>query len=153
MKKSFSMAAAMMAAAVLSVSSFVSCDEEEKDENPKVFERKTFSIELPIVMGTSYGWEWTNSNEAAAGITGEAEIVQDDTLQVGGPGKEVWTFMTKKNGEEVLKFRYLKYYLKADTIRIMDEITGEVHDRIRYYNEKNWDESTVVKDTVITFKK
>ena len=33
MKKSFSMAAAMMAAAVLSVFSFVSCDEEEENKN------------------------------------------------------------------------------------------------------------------------
>lgn len=49
MKKSFSMAAVMMAAAVLSVSSFVSCDDEEEK-----FESKTFTVELPVRAGTGY---------------------------------------------------------------------------------------------------
>ena len=52
MKKSFSMAAVMMAAAVLSVSSFVSCDDEE--ENKNLFESKTFTVELPVRAGTGY---------------------------------------------------------------------------------------------------
>lgn len=150
MKKSFSMAAAMMAAAVLSVFTFVSCEEEE--ENKNVFESKTFTVELPVVMGTSYGWEWTNSNEAAAATTGDVEIIQKDTLQVGGPGKEVWTFKTKDNGEEVLKFRYLKYFVYSDTMRRVYPDTGKEIVKI-FYSDRHWDESTVVKDTVITFKK
>ena len=61
MKKSFSMAAAMMAAAVLSISSFVSCDDDDEK-----FESKTFTVELPAQLGTGYEWVWTNSASAAA---------------------------------------------------------------------------------------
>lgn len=122
MKKSFSMAAAMMAAAVLSISSFVSCDEEEESKN--VFESKTFTVELPVTAGTGYSWQWTNATAAAAD-TVSTTIVQENVDIVGGKEKEIWTFKTKENGEEVLKFRYLR----------------------------PWDESTVAKDTVITFKK
>lgn len=122
MKKNFSMAAAMMAAAVLSVSSFVSCDDEE--ENKNVFESKTFTVELPVTAGTGYNWQWTNATTAAAD-TVSTTIVQVDVDIVGGREKEIWTFKTKENGEEVLKFRYLR----------------------------RWDDSTVEKDTVVTFKK
>lgn len=122
MKKSFSMAAVMMAAAVLSISSFVSCDEEEESKN--VFESKTFSVELPVRAGTGYSWQWTNATTAAADSV-STKIVQEDVDIVGGKEKVIWTFKTKENGEEVLKFRYLQ----------------------------SWDESTIVKDTVITFKK
>lgn len=43
--------AAMMAAAVLSVSSFVSCDDDDEK-----FESKTFTVELPAQLGTGYEW-------------------------------------------------------------------------------------------------
>ena len=48
-----------------------------------------------------------------------------ESLSTGGAGYEAWDFLTKETGEEVLKFRYLR----------------------------EWDESSVIKDTVITFKK
>ena len=120
MKTLFKFAAMM--AAVVSASSFVSCDEEE--ENKNVFESKTFTVELPVTAGTGYNWQWTNATTAAAD-TVSTTIVQVDVDIVGGREKEIWTFKTKENGEEVLKFRYLQ----------------------------SWDESTVAKDTVITFKK
>lgn len=125
MKKSFSMAAAMMAAAVLSISSFVSCDDEE--ENKNVFESKTFTVELTVKAGTGYSWQWTNATTAAAdSVSTKIEYVYlTDAVVLGGDEKVIWTFKTKENGEEVLKFRYLQ----------------------------SWDESTVVKDTVVTFKK
>ncbi len=124
MKKSFSMAAAMMAAAVLSISSFVSCDDEE--ENKNVFESKTFSVELPAQLGTGYEWVWTNSSSAAAdSVSKSVNHANPDDERVGGPGVEKWSFKTKENGEEVLKFTYMR----------------------------RWEESTALKDTVITFKK
>ena len=54
MKKSFKFAA-MMATAVLSVSSFISCDDEEK------FDSETITVELPrdsqiIGFGASYSY-------------------------------------------------------------------------------------------------
>lgn len=118
------MAAAMMAAAVLSVSSFVSCDEEEENNG---FKSETFSVELQVKAGTGYSWQWTNATTAAAdSVSTKIEYVYlTDAVVLGGNEKVIWTFKTKENGEEVLKFRYLR----------------------------PWDESTVVKDTVITFKK
>ncbi len=124
MKKSFSMAAAMMAAAVLSISSFVSCDEEEESKN--VFESKTFTVELPAQLGTGYEWVWTNSSSAAAdSVSKSVNHANPDDERVGGLGVEKWSFKTKENGEEVLKFTYMR----------------------------RWEESTALKDTVITFKK
>ena len=122
MKKNFSMAAAMMAAAVLSVSSFVSCDDDDEK-----FESKTFTVELTVKAGTGYSWQWTNATTAAAdSVSTKIEYVYlTDAVVLGGDEKVIWTFKTKENGEEVLKFRYLQ----------------------------SWDESTVAKDTVITFKK
>ena len=120
MKKSFSMAAAMMAASVLSVSSFISCDDEEK------FESETFTVELPAQLGTGYEWVWTNSASAAAdSVSKSVNHANPDDERVGGPGVEKWSFKTKENGEEVLKFTYMR----------------------------RWEESTALKDTVITFKK
>jgi len=121
MKKSFSMAAAMMAAAVLSVSSFISCDDDDEK-----FESKTFTVELPAQLGTGYEWVWTNSASAAAdSVSKSVNHANPDDERVGGPGVEKWSFKTKENGEEVLKFTYMR----------------------------RWEESTALKDTVITFKK
>lgn len=121
MKKSFSMAAAMMAAAVLSVSSFVSCDDDDEK-----FESKTFTVELPAQLGTGYEWVWTNSASAAAdSVSKSVNHANPDDERVGGPGVEKWSFKTKENGEEVLKFTYMR----------------------------RWEESTALKDTMVTFKK
>jgi predicted secreted protein len=121
MKKSFSMAAAMMAAAVLSISSFVSCDDEDEK-----FESKTFTVELPAQLGTGYEWVWTNSASAAAdSVSKSVNHANPDDERVGGPGVEKWSFKTKENGEEVLKFTYMR----------------------------RWEESTALKDTLVTFKK
>ena len=54
-----------MATFVLSASSLVSCDEDENN-NDEIFESKTLLVELPIQMGTGYGWVWTNKAVAAA---------------------------------------------------------------------------------------
>lgn len=72
MKKSYFRVAAMVAASVLSVSSFVSCDEEEENNS---FKSETFTVDLiekiqryGFISGYTsiYEWEWTNSAEAAA---------------------------------------------------------------------------------------
>ena len=79
MKKSYFRVAAMVAASVLSVSSFVSCDEEEENNS---FKSETFTVELEdsrshgLITGYSsiYEWEWTNSAEAAADSIGVREL-------------------------------------------------------------------------------
>lgn len=117
MKKNF-VKFAVLAASVLSMASFASCDDDEN------FESKKFTVTLPVKMGTGYAWQWTNSAAAAADSVSKV-TTQTDSEIVGGPGIETWTFQTKEKGEEQLKFRYLR----------------------------EWDQSTVLKDTVITFKK
>lgn len=121
MKNLFKFAAMM--AAVVSASSFVSCDEEEENNS---FKSETFTVELPAQLGTGYEWVWTNSASAAAdSVSKSVNHANPDDERVGGPGVEKWSFKTKENGEEVLKFTYMR----------------------------RWEESTALKDTVITFKK
>ena len=124
MKKSYFSVAAMVAASVLSVSSFVSCDEEEENNS---FKSETFTVELPLDLGMiSYGgssyhfcWEWTNSAEAAAveliatPSKDTSNIPSDysipfDTLNMSTFQVEKRTFTTKENGVRELKFNYLK---------------------------------------------
>ncbi len=137
MKKSFSMAAAMMAAAVLSISSFVSCDDDEK------FESETIRVELPrdshiIGFGASYSyrWVWTNRTEAAVdSISFSIESKSDSIKLYYGGDKEIWTFKTKEKGVRELRFNYLKY---------TSGITSDGMDAYVNY--------TVLKDTLIDFR-
>ncbi len=127
--------AAMMAAAVLSVS-FFSCDDEEK------FESETIRVELPrdshiIGFGASYSyrWVWTNRTEAAVdSISFSIESKSDSILYYGGD-KEIWTFKTKEIGVRELRFNYLKY---------TSGITSDGMDAYVNY--------TVLKDTLIDFR-
>lgn len=124
MKKSYFRVAAMVAASVLSVSSFVSCDEEEENNS---FKSETFTVELPLDLrmisygGASYHfcWEWTNSAEAAAveliatPSKDTSNIPSDysipfDTLNMSTFQVEKRTFTIKENGVRELKFNYLK---------------------------------------------
>lgn len=135
MKKSFKFAA-MIAAAVLSVSSFISCDDEEK------FDSETITVELPrdshiIGFGASYSyrWVWTNRTGAAVdSISFSIESKSDSILYYGGD-KEIWTFKTKEKGVRELRFNYLKY---------TSGITSDGMDTYVNY--------TVLKDTLIDFR-
>lgn len=135
MKKSFKFAA-MMAAAVLSVSFFISCDDEEK------FDSETITVELPrdshiIGFGASYSyrWVWTNRTEAAVdSISFSIESKSDSILYYGGD-KEIWTFKTKEKGVRELRFNYLK---------CTSGITSDGMDTYVNY--------TVLKDTLIDFR-
>ncbi|MBO4735940.1 MAG: protease inhibitor I42 family protein [Paludibacteraceae bacterium] len=139
MKKSYFRVAAMVAASVLSVSSFVSCDEEEENNS---FKSETFTVELPrdshiIGFGPSYSyrWVWTNRTEAAVdSISFSIESKSDSILYYGGD-KEIWTFKTKEKGVRELRFNYLKY---------TSGITSDGMD--------TYDNCTVLKDTLIDFR-
>lgn len=109
--------AAMLAVSLMSVYSFVSCDDDD------AFESKKFKVTLPTQMGTGYEWVWANKEKAAADSLFR-EIVQVDSLQVGGPGYENWNFQTKEKGEKVLKFKFMRPWE---------------------------DESTAIRDTLINF--
>ena len=180
MKKSYFRLAAMMAASVLSVSSFVSCDEEEEDNS---FKSETFSVELPAPVPYlmiddcthSIGWEWVNQSEAAAEAK-SFKFVQDSADILGRSRKEVWTFSTKENGVEELKFSFYRLdksiipsfndsivpsfndsiiYLPIDTTAYYDGSVSEefFKDRLLGNHFSNDPASRVVKDTVIYFKR
>ncbi len=119
--------AATVAATSFIASSFVSCDKEIGAEvEPDGFAPKHLHFTLPVTLGTGYCWQWTNKSRAAAdSVMRRIEPANSESLSTGGAGYEAWEFLTKETGEEVLKFRYLR----------------------------EWDESSVVKDTVISFKK
>ena len=155
MKKSYFRVAAMVAASVLSVSSFVSCDEEEENNS---FKSETFTVELPLDLTmTSIGgpnyyfcWEWTNSAEAAAveliatPSKDTSNILSDysipfDTLNVSTFNMSTFrvekkTFTTKENGVRELKFNYLKCGGGIDT-----------------HGEPYYISPIVLRDTVIKF--
>ena len=141
MKKSYFRVAAMVAASVLSVSSFVSCDEEEENNS---FKSETFTVELEdsrshgLITGYSsiYEWEWTNSAEAAADSIGLI-------LEYNGESdKEVWTFKTKEIGVRELKFRKLRIYSGPMGI---EENLDELRRRAKE------DPTAVIADTVVKF--
>lgn len=135
MKKSFKFAA--MIAAVVTASSFVSCDDEDEK-----FDSETITVELPrdshiIGFGASYSyrWVWTNRTEAAVdSISFSIESKSDSILYYGGD-KEIWTFKTKEKGVRELRFNYLKY---------TSGITSDGMDTYVNY--------TVLKDTLIDFR-
>ena len=136
MKKNFSMAATMMAAAVLSVFTFVSCEDDEK------FESETIRVELPrdshiIGLGASYSycWVWTNRTEAAVDSISFSIESKSDSILYYGEDKEIWTFKTKEKGVRELRFNYLKY---------TSGITSDGMDTYVNY--------TVLKDTLIDFR-
>ena len=155
MKKSYFRVAAMVASSVLSVSSFVSCDEEEENNS---FKSETFTVELPLDLRmTSIGgpnyyfcWEWTNSAEAAAveliatPSKDTSNILSDysilfDTLNVSTFNMSTFqvekkTFTTKENGVRELKFNYLKCGGGIDT-----------------HGEPYYISPIVLRDTVIKF--
>lgn len=163
MKKSFKFAA--MIAAVVTASSFVSCDDEDEK-----FESKTFTVELPAPAPPikyddathSIGWEWINQSEAAVDAI-SFNYVRDSADFLGSSRKEVWTFSTKENGNEVLKFRLyrldksilpsLKDSLPLLTEPVDTDMNDYFKDRLSGKHFSNDPASQVVKDTVITFKK
>lgn len=172
MKKIYFRVAAMVAASVLSVSSFVSCDEEEENNS---FKSETFSVELPAPVPYlmiddcthSIGWEWINQSEAAAEAK-SFKFVQDSADILGRSRKEVWTFSTKESGEEVLKFRLYRLDksilpfvedsivpLYVDSVYHYDDSVSEEYfkDRLLGKHFSNDSASRVVKDTVIYFKR
>lgn len=160
MKKSYFRVAAMVAASVLSVSSFVSCDEEEENNS---FKSETFTVELEdsrshgLITGYSsiYEWEWTNSAEAAADSIGlileyndeSDSLSSNDSLLISIDGisrtiKEVWTFKTKEIGVRELKFRKLRIYSGPMGI---EENLDELRRRAKE------DPTAVIADTVVKF--
>ena len=177
MKNLFKFAAMM--AAVVSVSSFVSCDEEDEK-----FESKTFTVELPAPVPPmmiddathSRGWEWINQSEAAVDAV-SFKYVRDSADLSGSSRKEVWTFSTKENGAEELKFRLYRLdksiipsyndsiipllndsieYLYVDKASFLyeDSVSEEFFkDRLLGNHFSNDPAAKVVKDTVISFKK
>ena len=180
MKKSYFRVAAMVAASVLSVSSFVSCDEEEENNS---FKSETFSVELPAPVPPMMiddathkrGWEWINQSEAAVDAV-SFKYVRDSADLLGNSRKEVWTFSTKESGVEELKFSFYRLdksiipssndsivpsfndsiiYLPIDTTAYYDGSVSEefFKDRLLGNHFSNDPASRVVKDTVITFKK
>ena len=163
MKKSFKFAA--MIAAVVTASSFVSCDDEDEK-----FESKTFTVELPAPAPPikyddathSIGWEWINQSEAAVDAI-SFDYVRDSADLLGNSRKEVWTFSTKENGDEVLKFRLyrldksilpsLKDSVPLLTFPVDIDMNDYFKDRLSGKHFSNDPASRVVKDTVVTFKK
>lgn len=176
MKNLFKFAAMM--AAVVSVSSFVSCDDEDEK-----FESKTFTVELPAPVPPmmiddathSIGWEWINQSEAAVDAI-SFNYVRDSADLSGSSRKEVWTFSTKENGVEELKFSFYRLdksiipssndsiaplfndsiiYIPVDTTAYYDGPISEGYfkDRLLGKHFSNDPAAKVVKDTVITFKK
>lgn len=176
MKNLFKFAAMM--AAVVSVSSFVSCDEEDEK-----FESKTFTVELPAPVPPmmiddathSRGWEWINQSEAAVDAV-SFKYVCDSADISGSTRKEVWTFSTKENGVEELKFSFYRLdksiipssndsivpsfndsiiYLPIDTTAYYDGSVSEefFKDRLLGKHFSNDPAAKVVKDTVIYFKR
>lgn len=165
MKKSYFRVAAMVAASVLSVSSFVSCDEEEENNS---FKSETFTVELieriykpDLYTGYTsiFEWEWTNKEEAAADsidLIPNRNNLPSDSLQfilyedsmpqleykMHDTIKEVWTFKTKEIGVRELKFRKLHIY--SGPIAIEEDI-----DELRRRAKE--DPSAVVADTVVKF--
>lgn len=165
MKKSYFRVAAMVAASVLSVSSFVSCDEEEENNS---FKSETFTVELiekifPVNSYTGYTsiyeWEWTNREEAAAdsiGLVPNRNYLPSDSLQfilredsmpqfkykMHDTIKEVWTFKTKEIGVRELKFRKLRIY--SGPI-VFEEDLNELRRRAKE------DPTAVIADTVVKF--
>ncbi len=164
MKNLFKFAAMM--AAVVSVSSFVSCDEEDENNS---FKSETFTVELieriynpNLYTGYTsiFEWEWTNSSEAAADsidMVPNYNNLPIDSLQLipyvdSMPKnleynmydtiKEVWTFKTKEVGMRELKFRKLHIY--SGPIVIEEDI-NELRRRAKE------DPSAVVADTVVKF--
>ena len=120
MRKSFLKIAAVTAASILFGLSFVSCDDDDKNND---FESKIFTVELPtdgsmIGYGPSYSysWRWTNRSVAAAdSIKYDVETGTLNTTEIV-PYKEIWTFKTKETGVRELKFNYVQvaYGIKAD---------------------------------------
>lgn len=176
MKNLFKFAAMM--AAVVTASSFVSCDDEDEK-----FESKTFTVELPAPAPPikyddathSIGWEWINQSEAAVDVV-SFKYVRDSADLLGSSRKEVWTFSTKENGDEELKFSFYRLdksiipssndsivpsfndsiiYLPIDTTAYYDGSVSEefFKDRLLGNHFSNDPAARVVKDTVITFKK
>lgn len=163
MKNLFKFAAMM--AAVVSASSFVSCDDDDEK-----FESKTFTVELPAPAPPikyddathSIGWEWINQSEAAVDAI-SFDYVCDSTNLWGSSRKEVWTFSTKENGDEVLKFRLyrldksilpsLKDSVPLLTFPVDIDMNDYFKDRLSGKHFSNDPASRVVKDTMITFKK
>ena len=164
MKKSYFRVAAMVAASVLSVSSFVSCDEEEENNS---FKSETFTVELTIGPNRSsvvtgytsiYEWEWTNIAEAAADsidlIKGyndgsnplipkiDSMYIMYDDIHMYDTIKEVWTFKTKEIGVRELKFRKLRIY--SGPI-VFEEDLNELRRRAKE------DPTAVIADTVVKF--
>lgn len=157
--------AAMMAASVLSVSSFVSCDEEEENNS---FKSETFTVELiekiyPANSYTGYTsiyeWEWTNREEAAADtidLVPNRNNLPSDSLQfilrvdsmpkfeykMHDTIKEIWTFKTKEIGVKELKFRKLRIY--SGPI-VFEEDLNELRRRAKE------DPTAVIADTVVKF--
>ena len=157
--------AAMMAASVLSVSSFVSCDEEDENNS---FKSETFTVELieriykpDLYTGYTsiYEWEWTNREEAAADtidLMPNRNNLPSDSLQfilrvdsmpkfeykMHDTIKEIWTFKTKEIGVKELKFRKLRIFSGPFCDhKDIDELRRRAKE----------DPSAVVADTVVKF--
>lgn len=147
-----------MMAAVVSVSSFVSCDEEEEK-----LESKTFTVEFKdelrnssIITGTTCidEWVWINNAEAAADSIDRYSdsIPKIDSLRIDSlieydsqpiiSIRDVWTFKTKEAGDRELKFRKLHIY--SGPI-VFEEDLDELRRRAKE------DPSAVVADTVVKF--
>lgn len=163
--------AAMMAASVLSVSSFVSCDEEDENNS---FKSETFTVELieriyPANSYTGYTsiyeWEWTNREEAAADsidlvpnrdlmsefeenskllpkINTSVDSMPKFEYKMHDTIKEIWTFKTKEIGVKELKFRKLRIFSGPFCDhKDIDELRRRAKE----------DPSAVVADTVVKF--
>ena len=138
MKRSFLKIAAVTAASILFGLSFVSCDDDDKNND---FESKIFTVELPtdgsmIGYGPSYSysWRWTNRSVAAAdSIKYDVETGTLNTTEIVSY-KELWTFKTKETGVRELKFNY---------VQVASGIKADGNGTYKTFN--------VLKDTVIKF--
>jgi len=147
MRKSFLKIAAVTAASILFGLSFVSCDDDDKNND---FESKIFTVKLPTHgdmpgYGPSYHyeWRWTNRTEAAADsisfdIVDSGTLTTNDSVKIPTtlytPYKELWTFRTKETGERELKFNY---------VQVASGIKADGNGTYKTFN--------VLKDTVIKF--
>jgi len=81
-----------------------SCERHDLGVDHTISIGETINLELEANWSTGYSWHWENKDAINIVDTLKREYVEDPKR--GSTGKEVWTFIAKKEGKEKLVFVY-----------------------------------------------
>jgi len=101
----------------------LSCEKETGV--PEIIETttgETFKVDFEANWSTGYHWVWKNRDNITVADTTDLEFIPDDPGVEGSPGTEVWSFIAKQKGDQVLRFAYQRVGTSGDDDLETEEI-------------------------------